>query len=259
MKIFRSFLVFFILAIIPFSVTALGKKPQFSTNFRPVSGTLELKLTRDWGYGGFKGHIQGTFSLRASGPDTLVEVRFIIDDEGVNVDTEPPYRYQFRTDEYPPGDHTLTAIGTLADGSQIRAREIKRHFLSDEEARQETMKFVVPLLVGVGGLTLLGIIGPLLLGRKREHRPGQYGIAGGAVCPRCTLPFSRHVLSPNLLAKKLERCPHCRKWSAVPRAAPAALETAEARLAQENIRGELPPESEEERLRKLIEESRFDD
>ncbi|MEK6221558.1 MAG: hypothetical protein N2D54_04870 [Chloroflexota bacterium] len=33
---------------------------------------------------------------------------------------------------------------------------------------------------------------------------GIYSAAGGAVCPRCQLPYSRHLLSPNLLVGKLE-------------------------------------------------------
>ena len=40
---------------------------------------ISLKLNRDFGYGGFGGEIQGTFSLNASGPDELVEIQFFID------------------------------------------------------------------------------------------------------------------------------------------------------------------------------------
>ena len=39
--------------------------------------------------------------------------------------------------------------------------------------------------------------------------PGQDGVAGGAICPRCELPYSRKTFSPNLLIGRLERCPHC--------------------------------------------------
>jgi hypothetical protein len=63
--------------------------------------------------------------------------------------------------------------------------------------------------------------------------PGQYSLAGGAVCPRCELPYSRKTFSPNLLVGKLERCPHCGKIAVVGRASPSALEAAEARLSEQ--------------------------
>lgn len=90
--------------------------------------------------------------------------------------------------------------------------------------------------------------------------PGQYGIAGGAVCSRCKLPYSRKTFSPNLLVGKLERCPHCGKIAVVRRASPSALEAAEARLAAQGQAD--TPQSEEGRedsLRKQLEDSRFED
>ncbi|NJN44096.1 MAG: hypothetical protein HC806_04760 [Anaerolineae bacterium] len=94
---------------------------------------LELSLNRDWGYGGFGGEIQGRFSLRATGPDSLIEVRFMIDDIVVETSTKPPFNYQFETDEFTPGVHTLTAVGILSDGSQIDGPKYQRVFLSAEE------------------------------------------------------------------------------------------------------------------------------
>ena len=89
---------------------------------------------------------------------------------------------------------------------------------------------------------------------------GQYSIAGGAICPRCTLPYTRNTFSPNLLVGKLERCPHCGKVAVVRRASPADLEAAEARLAAGAAPGEAPAEmSEAERLRRQLDDSRFED
>lgn len=220
------------------------------------AATLDLRLSRDWGYGGMNGRIQGRFSLHASGPDDLVEVRFRMDGAVINVDAEPPFRYQFDTGSFDPGRHEMSATGLLPDGAELQSAAIVRTFLTEEEAGQETAGLVVPLLLVVGVITLLGVGGPLLLGRRRQHRPGVYGASGGAVCPRCMMPFSRNVLSPNLLVGKLERCPHCGKWSIAPRANAAALEAAEKRLAGE---GEVQAfESEEEKQRRLLDDSRFD-
>ena len=90
--------------------------------------------------------------------------------------------------------------------------------------------------------------------------PGQYGAAGGAVCPRCELPYPRHVFSPNLLVGKLERCPHCGKIAIVGRASPSALETAEARLSGQG-QADTPAseQTQVDSLRQQLEDSRFED
>ncbi len=220
--------------------------------------TLELRLNRDWGYGGLNGEIEGRFSMIASGPESLSEVHFLIDGETVFEDREPPFRYQFQTGEFDPGRHTLSARGLLADGREIRSGEIVRVFLSAEQAGSKTVGLVIPILVVALVVGLGSAVIPMVLGRKKVHVPGQYGLAGGAVCPKCQMPFSRSVLAPNLLIGKLERCPHCGKWSLAGRASRDALAEAEARLAQEGSPQVAVEESEREKLERLIDESRFD-
>jgi hypothetical protein len=66
------------------------------------------------------------------------------------------------------------------------------------------------------------------------------------------------MLSPNLLVGKLERCPHCGKWALLPRASAEALRLAEERYAAED-EGTIQPLSEEEKLRRMIEDSRFEE
>ena len=90
--------------------------------------------------------------------------------------------------------------------------------------------------------------------------PGVYSFAGGAICPRCTLPYSRKTFSPNLLFGRLDRCPHCGKIAVVRRTSKTALQAAEARLAGPDPK--IPPhpqESETERLRRQLDDSRFED
>lgn len=219
---------------------------------------LELKLTRDFGYGGFAGDIQGKFSLRASGPDNLVEVRFMIDGAVFATANQVPFNHQFETNQFPPGQHTLTAVGILSDGTQIKGPEFTRVFLSDEEASQATRTFVMPLLIGFGVVALLSIALPLVFSRKNKYQLKQYGIAGGAVCSRCNLPFSRSLLAPNMLFGKLERCPHCGKWAIVQRATPQELEAAENRYMENETNLQLNPEKEKEKLRKALDETRYE-
>jgi hypothetical protein len=219
---------------------------------------LELRFNRDFGYGGFEGDIQGRFSIKVISPEDIVRVEYFIDGERVYEGTEFPFKWQFNTDSYSEGRHTFSATGYKADGTEIYAQEFTRVFLSADSAWDKTGDFIVPLLVIVGLAALAGTLGPALLGRKKIHTPGSYGMAGGAICPRCTFPYSRNILAPNLVVGKLERCPHCGKWAIVPRASTAALEEAEARLASEG-ESTIETQTEEEKLRQMIDDSRFDD
>jgi hypothetical protein len=95
---------------------------------------------------------------------------------------------------------------------------------------------------------------------------GSYGLGGGAVCSRCKLPFARNPLGINLVTGKLARCPHCGQWQVASLAGREALAAAEARLQANGTNGEgagglspaSPALSPEERLRRQIEESRYE-
>jgi hypothetical protein len=120
------------------------------------------------------------------------------------------------------------------------------------------MKIIVPLLVIVGVATLVGALAPVLMMRGNEFKPGNYGAAGGAVCPRCTFPYSRSVIAPNLLVGKLQRCPHCGKWAIVARASQQNLDEAEKRWYKEGTSSVETP-SYEEKTRQLLDDSRYED
>ena len=245
MKKLFIYLLFAVALLLPLSVKAQEE-------------TLEVNFTRDWGYGGFAGDIQGRFSLRVTGPENLVEVRFMIDEQVMATITEPPFNYQFETDSYPPGPHTLTVIGVLSDGSQIMGPAYERIFLSAEEAKGATLQLIVPMLVGIGIITLLATVVPFVLSRKSPYKFKDYGIAGGAVCKRCQLPFSRSIFSPNMIFGKLTRCPHCGKWAITPRATPQELEAAERRYSEGEKKMELDPNAQAENLRKALDDTRYE-
>jgi hypothetical protein len=93
-----------------------------------------------------------------------------------------------------------------------------------------------------------------------EHR--DYGSVGGAVCRSCGLPFARNFLDLNLLGGKLTRCPHCGKLAILSAATPDQLYAAED-LERRTLGGTIPaaapaPVSEEEKLRRRIEDSRYE-
>lgn len=220
---------------------------------------LEISLRRDFGYGGFGNDIQGTFTFRANGPDDLTKVHFYLDNTLMGTDDEVPFSLQFNTSNYDPGIHDLSAVGILSDGSEVRSPVRTYEFLSDDDAMGKTIGIVVPILGVTLLVTLIGALVPMLSGKKGKQMPiGEYSMAGGTVCPRCKLPFSRHSMAPNMVFGKLERCPHCGKWSIRPRASAADLAAAEDRLRakdQETAQIEVDPE---ESLRRSLDDSRFD-
>jgi hypothetical protein len=112
-------------------------------------------------------------------------------------------------------------------------------------------------LIATAVLSILGVGIPLLFSRNKEFILGKYSPAGGVVCPRCGLPFSRSILSPNLLAGKLVRCPHCGKISILARASQNRLNEAEAKFTNKDTTGISGSESKD--LNKLIDDSRFED
>jgi hypothetical protein len=190
---------------------------------------LKVNLRRDFGYSA-GGRIQGRFTVSAVGPDDLEKVRYLLDGDFMAEVSGSPFKYSFSTGDYAIGVHTLTAVGTRANGVEIFAEEVSLEFISAEDSWQRATEIVIPLAVGIGVIMVLGVLMPILMGRRSgSFVLGNYGPAGGVVCPGCSFPYSRHFLSPNLVIGKLERCPHCGKWAIVPRASRASLDEAEAR------------------------------
>jgi len=249
----QNLLIFLAVALLALALTV----PALAQDETPE---LEIKLNRDFGYGGFGNDIQGTFSIKVSGPDDLAEIQFYIDDILLGTDTEAPYKVQFNTDDFDSGIRQIYAIGLLADGTELRTREITSDFLSSENSMDKTMNLLGPILGFTALAMVLGAVIPMLMGKKGgKVTVGSYGAAGGAICPRCTFPFSRPFLSPNLLVGKLVRCPHCGKWSILPAVSGDALAAAEERyLASQQAPGGTDVD-EEKSLKSALEDSRFDD
>lgn len=226
---------------------------------------LTLRMSRDLGYSSGTGQIEGTFSLKASGPDDLAKVTFFIDGQPMGEDSEAPFSLRYNTGSYSPGVHTLSAIGTTRDGRTLNSREIKVEFVTAEEGWKAAGRIAIPILAISFGAILLSFVLPLITGRGKKTSlplgaPRSYGVFGGAICPKCGRPFSRTIMGINLIVGKLERCPHCGKFSIVQRASPQMLrqaELAELQMAPEKPAG--PELTEEERLRKELDNSRYNE
>ena len=247
--------VIFLLTFLLLSNTRIGLQEQ----------QLQIRLRRDWGFSSGTGKIQGTFSIRASGPDDLNQVIFYLDDQILGEVNHPPYNQQFSTENYPLGLHKIHATGTTGSGAELTSNLIQVEFVSAGEGWQWVTNIIIP--IGVVILIAVGLtVGvPIIFSSGKKESlplgaPRSYGIHGGAICPKCSRPFSRHIYGLNLGTHKYDRCPYCGKWSLVRRASKAELEAAEAaelKTAQEGVF--QPQVSEEEKFRRDLEESRFED
>jgi len=242
-------------------VAVLGARAVWSET--PPPDELFLRLNRIFGYASLAGkQIQGVFDMKASGPADLQRVQFYVDDELIAEDLEEPFAVRFSTDQYALGMHRLWAVGLTASGRELKSQEVELEFVTAEEGMRAGLRFVMPLMVIVFGSLALAYAGMLFSTSRMRDLPlgaqRKYGLAGGAICPRCRRPYSRHFWSMNLGAGKLERCPFCGKWAvvrAMPLEALRQAEKDELALAQAGAIG--ASESEEERLRKSLEDSRY--
>ena len=218
---------------------------------------LQLTLIRNFGYGGF-GRIQGNFTIRINDPgEELERIEFYLDDKLISTINNEPYQFKFHTSTFSEGNHTLSAVGFFEDGTRVESNRISKAFLSSDQAWSDTQQLIVPILLFTAAITVLGLGFSVLASRKKAYQIGKYGTAGGAVCPRCDLPFSRSILAPNLLVGKLVRCPHCGKISIRPRANQAQLQEAENKYKNEE--SSQISTSDEGVYRRLLDESRYED
>jgi DNA-directed RNA polymerase subunit RPC12/RpoP len=230
------------------------------------AGELELGLSRDWGYGGFGNDIQGLFTIKVNDhPPNLSRVVFLIDGKPIGEDAQSPFSLQFNTDSYPLGVHTLSAAGYLSSGQELGSSEINAEFVPAGAATGAIGKILIP----IGGLILLMILLsfalPLIrskgkLSSQPAGTPRNYGIGGGAICPKCSRPFPLRLWFINLGLHKIDRCPYCGKWSFVRPRQLVELRAAEAaELARSNHEPAFPGESGADKLKKELDESRYQD
>ena len=226
---------------------------------------LQIRMKRNWGYSSGTGKIQGTFTITASGPEDLSHVAFYLDDQILGEANSPPFELRFVTDDYPLGPHKISAVGSTVEGKEIVSNTVQVEFVPANEGWQAAGNIILPIVVVVLGAIGLAVVVPLVFtrGKKEQLPPGaprNYGYYGGAICPKCSRPFSRHIYGLNLGLHKYDRCPYCGKWSLVRRASKEELEAAEAAEITDAQEGIFQPQiSEEEALWKDLEDSRFED
>jgi Bacterial Ig domain len=219
---------------------------------------LTLNMSRDWGYGGFNGDIEGLFSMHASGPADLQRVDFFIDKTQIGELTKAPFNLQFNTDNYPLGSHQMYAIGYSTSGQEYRSNNITGNFVP----KQSSLKFILPVLGIVVLAILLSALLPFLVNRGKPTSLAlgaerKYGISGGAVCPNCHRPFVLPILTAHVGFSKLAVCPFCGKFGLMKVESISVLREAEkAELASAKPANSAAV-SEDEKLRKEIDDSKY--
>jgi hypothetical protein len=232
----------------------------------PECPELQIGLRRDFGYASGTGKIQGTFTISARGPTDLKRVIFYLDGQPMGEVQQAPFSLRFSTDAYDLGEHTFSAQGYTSRG-ECESNSITAVFVTAKEGWEAGLKILVPILSLVFGVMVIMIVATVfssgLTGKHlKDLPPGaerKYGLAGGGICPRCKRPFARHLLSPNLVVGKLERCPYCGKLSVVAARSMSELRAAEA--AELSAAGAAPTNaaSPDEQLLNELDDSRYQD
>lgn len=230
---------------------------------------FQISLNRDFGYGGFGNQIQGLFSLKVNGDEVFEKVVFMMDEIVLGEDDEAPYKIQFSTDDYEPGEHEYWARGIQADGGESSSNRIAALVLSKEETRNSMQKIFGVI---IGGILLVAFLSIFLTNwiSKRANKsqtfeangiPSGFSAMGGSVCPKCGEPFAFHWWKMNLLTHKLDRCPNCGKWVMAKSMSYSMLESVvlAAKKDENDEKKEAMEKPEADELRRKLDDSKFMD
>jgi hypothetical protein len=201
---------------------------------------------------------QGWFTLKVSGPDDLAKVVFYLDEQVMGEVTAKPFALRFTTDNYPLGLHKMWAQGFTASGAELRSNEIPAEFVPASKAGKMIFTILGPILAV---LVIAMLASAFLGGGKLKNLPAgaerRYGVTGGVICPRCHRPYPVPFMSLNLGLSRMARCPFCGKWSAQRPRPLQELRAAEAAEIKDAKAGAVVEQSEEEKLRKELDDSRY--
>lgn len=198
--------------------------------FGQEDSPYQISMRRDWGYG-MGNDRQGRMTLSVVGDETKIKrVTYLIDGAEMSVQDAAPFKFSFDTDRYPAGVHQLNARIEAQDGKSFLTTEQTYRFLTGSEVGAGMTKILIPIGIVAVLSMALPIAGQMIGKKKAPAKLGEavnYGVSGGAICPKCGHPFARSLFSMHVGALKFERCPSCKKWSWVGRASAEQLKAAE--------------------------------
>jgi hypothetical protein len=223
-----------------------------------------LSVRRTFGYSA-GGKIRGSFRISVTGSqENIKQVAFLIDGQSMGTVSEPPFRMDIHTQDYPEGTHTLSAEVTTIDGSLQVAQGGTFDFVSASQQWAGVIKIVVAIGVILVAIVGIGFLFTYLTTGKtvKDLPPGaerHYGIQGGGICSRCGRPFVFHWWGMNLVGAKYDRCDYCGKWGSTKRLPMEELrkeEEAELRNFTQSLSTNL--QTPEDKFKSMLDDSRYD-
>lgn len=225
-----------------------------------------LNISRTFGYGNGS-QIRGTFTLRIDGPGNMRSVKYIIDDQLIAEVTADPFTYSFQTTQYASGWHDLSAVIETNDGQKFTAPARRFDFVTAEEESSSMVGIIVPLLGGIVLVLVIVVLFQTIAFRKKPlsnlapGTPRDFGMRGGTICPHCHRPYGLHWWAVRIgFRNRVDRCEFCGKWSIVRPLGKSELDAAvSAEVVQAQTGQQIPAKTEQDRLKEMIDNSRFTD
>jgi hypothetical protein len=232
--------------------------------FAQSQNNLQIGITKTFGFASGN-QIRGTFTLYITGSASIKSVQYLVDNKPLGTASSAPFNLTFQTTDYAIGFHDISAVVTTSDGGTITVAARTFEFATSDQETSTTMRILIPIIAVVVLVLLIGAGAQIFFFRKKfvslaPGTPRNYGIAGGTICPRCHRPYSLHFWAVRLVVVRFDRCDFCGKWAFV-RAYPLdALRAAEQNeLATAGTASIPDAKSEEEKLRDLIDKSKYTD
>ncbi len=228
------------------------------------SPIFNLNIHRNFGYGGGR-QIKGNFGMAVAGDiEQIASVTFLIDGQEMATVSTTPFEFSFETTDYPYGLHQLSAAVTDLEGDVYNSPGREFEFVTAEVEREAVLGIMLPILLGVGGAVLAGVLIQFLVLKKKGIKPVEpgthrnYGLRGGAICPMCQRPFAINFLTLNLLTRVYARCSNCGKWSLVRFASQDELRATErAELERDKPKLETSPKTKADQLKEKLDDSKY--
>ncbi len=252
-----------LLALLALISSAWAAVPALAQDATPQY-TLNVHKTFGFNNGS---QIRGQFSAEVIGPGPIQSVTFLLDGKPIGQAAQAPFTFDFNTANYPVGWHDMTASVTAKDSKPFITPARHFEFVSADQESTAMRNILGPMLGGIAILLLVIFAVQFLIFRNRPNKvlplgaARNYGMRGGAICPRCHRPFPLHWFAMNMgINTKFDRCDFCGHqgfFKPARRDELARAEAAELEMAQPDQN--FPAESEQDKLKKILDDSRFTD
>ena len=226
-----------------------------------------LNINRTFGYSSGN-QIKGSFTLDVVPSTNIKSVRYLIDGNEIGVVTAAPFSYAISTSNYSYGEHGLSAEVEKTDGTKVMTPVRTFIFATAEQESQAVIGILGPIFGAIGAAVLIMLAVQYFMLRRKgpiNHKlpmgaERDFGLSGGGICPRCKRVTTLHMWGLNAgLGTKFDRCDNCGMWAFIKKQPRHVLDEAIAAEMKntETDRGQIAEKSEEEKLRDLLDQSRY--